>query len=545
MRIHALAVLALLSVVPVAAQLSESMEVRVMELEATVLDRHGRLVQDLTRDAFRVEIGGREVPVSNFFVVENGVVLTEDELSKATEPTSPIPPIRESIPTNVVLFIDEVHLSTGSRKRALEALQTYVRDAFDGSMVVTVIRYSKHFDVRLRPTGRKPDVLEEIERLRREPFTDDAARDRVHMIQLMDGVLFGNSEAPDVAGESPDTIFTRLESYAEQRTADLERTISALEDAVALASAFRGRKVLLYVSDGLPQHPALELFEYWERATQLGGGGYVWRQSTARTDMARAMRFDRAPAFRRLAESAQRGDVAFYSFDAGGLRGYEGRGVDTTRTRERIDTASMHANLRSGLQYVAGETGGTYIANENNIGKALARMSEQFSSYYSIGVRPLPGEVRVSVRGRPELRVLASKRMPPRTRDDELDQNVRTRLYTRGTENPLEARLSPARASTIEGRCAVAVTLSVPQPALPPELTPRTVEVRMVMLNEQNDESPLQRFTVPFRSGRVVHPMVLRIRPQHHVLSVAVSSPTSGETSYLQSEIDGTTCRQE
>lgn len=526
---------------PLAAQIAETMEVSVMELETTVLDREGRPVYGIPRDAFRVEIGDREIPISNFFVVENGVVVNVDE---PPLPSSFTAPARPSIPTNVLVFIDELHLSVPSRKRSLAALKTYVRERFDASTVATVVRYSKHFDVRVRSTNRRDEVLAALEVLEREPYANDDARDRQHIMQLMDGALFENSETPDIAGESPDTIFTRLETYAEQRVADLERTISALEEALALASAFRGRKVLLYVSDGLPQHPCLDLFEYWQHASQQGGGGYVWRQNTARTDLARAMRFDRTVSFRRLAEAAQRADVAFYSFDAGGMRLAEGRGVEVTRPRDRINTVSMHANLRGGLQYVAGETGGMYIANENNLGKVLSRLSEQFSSYYSIGVRPLPGEVRVTVRNRPELRVLASKRTPPRTLDDELDQNVRTRLYTLASENPLQAKIHVERAAMVDGRCAVAVTLDVPQPALPPELLPQNVEVRMVMLNDRNDETPMQRFVAPFQSGRVSNPMTLRIRPQRHVLSMAVTNPRSRETSYLQAEIDGTPCRQ-
>jgi VWFA-related protein len=450
--------------------------------------------------------------------------------------------VETSIPTNVLIFIDEVHLSVGSRKRAIEALKDYVSEKFGANTKATIVRFSNHFDVRVRPTGRTDRILAELDKIEYEPFVNDAQRERAHMIQLIDGVLYGDTGAPDVAGESPDTIFHRIENYAELRTSDLDRAIEALENAVELASAFTGRKVLLYVSDGLPQHPALELFEYWERARNTGAE-YVSRQSTARSDMARALRFERGDAFRRLAQRAQTADVAFYSFDAGGLRGLEGRGPDTAFTRDRINTTSMHANLRSGLQFVAGETGGMYIANENDVKNVLARMSEQFSTYYSIGVKPRRGEIRITVRNRPELRIIASKRMPPRTQDDVIDQNVRTRLYTRASENPLDAVLHVGAPKIEDGRCVVPVRLHVPQPELPPDLTPQWVEVRMAMLDEEDDESSLQRFTALFRSGRVAHSMMLRVRPQRHVLSVAVSNPVSMETSYLQSDIDAASCR--
>lgn len=537
--------LAVILAVPLAAQVRESIEVRVLEIEATVLDRSGRPVEGLKREDFRVRVGNREVPVTNFFAVRNGVIITDDERpALAAQKTLSA---ETSIPTSLVIFIDDVHLSQSSRKRAIDALKSYVSANIGANTTATLIRYNKHFDVRLRPTEKPGWVLRELDKLERESGgAYDAERDRERMIELIDAVLAGdmtNSRgAADVAGESPDTIFYRLEDYAEKRAGDVDRTVAALEDAIELASGFTGRKVLLYVSDGLPQTPALELFEYWERASK-NTAAHVWRQETVRTDIARAMRFDRSQAFQRVAETAQRSDVAVYSFDAGGLRGYEGRGVESFGTRERINTTSMQSNLRAGLEHVAEETGGMYIKNDNDIGRVLTRMSEQFTSYYSIGVAPARGEIRISVKNHPELRVIASKRRPPRTKDDELQQNVRTRLYTRAVENPLNAKLGFGTAARVDGHCVVALRLEIPEQKLPPELTPSVVDVRMVMLNEQNDESELRRISVPFASGRTAHSMMLRIRPERHVFSLSLSNPLSGEVSYLQGEMDGTTCR--
>jgi hypothetical protein len=194
------------------------------------------------------------------------------------------------------------------------------------------------------------------------------------------------------------------------------------------------------------------------------------------------------------------------------------------------------------MQYVAAETGGMYIANDNNIDRVLARISEQFTTYYSLGVQPHRGDIRITVKNRPDLRVIAAKRRAPRTREDRLEQNVRTRLYTRNIENPLNVAFQLGTAARRDGHCVVPVRVAVPQPQVPVELTPQYVELRMVMLNEHNDESTVQTVTVPFDSGRAVHVMMLRVRPQRHVFSVGVLNPVSGESSYLQGEIDATGC---
>jgi VWFA-related protein len=532
--------------VPLGAQVRESIEVRIVELETTVLDRTGRPVEGLKAEDFRVQAGKRDVPIANFFAVRNGTITFDgafDEPAQASAPAKNLAP-QTSIPTILVIFVDELHLSPGSRKRAFDALERYASANVGVNTTAMLIRYLNHFDVRLRPTERPGYVLNELKKVAAEPVANDANRDRDLMIARIDGVLGrqGRADAEN-AGESPDTIFYRLLEYAEHRLADVDSTLNALEKAIDLTSPFRGRKVLLYVSDGLPQIPALELFEYWDKAQTKSGAANVWRQQSLRTDMSQTMSFDRSAAFRRVAEKAQRADVAIYSFDAGGLRGFEGRGVESTATMERIDTVSMQSNQRGGLQYVAEETGGLYIANENNVDKVLARMSEQFSNYYSIGIAPQRGEIRVTVRNRPELRVIAAKRIPPRTREERLEEDVRRRLYTRSIENPLDVDLALGKPSNVNGQCVVPVVVKVPRPQLGPELTPQALDIQLVMLNEQNDESAPQRLTVPFEAERLVHTMMLRVRPERHVLSVGVSNPLSGESSYLQRDIDATICR--
>jgi len=538
-RFLAAAVILLLAL-SIHAQMRESIEVRVLELEATVLDRAGHPVEGLKKEDFRVQVGKQEAPVTNFFAVRNGTVLAE---------SSPSPVARQqlaaetSIPTSLVIFVDELHLTPSSRRRAFKALKQYVSANVGANTTAMLIRYYNHFDVRLRPTERPGPILAELERLEKSPIADDLVRERARVIGLIDGVLGLNfSEPVAINGDSPDTIFGRLTEYAERRVTEVERTLTALEEAIDLSSSFTGRRVLLYVSDGLPQTPGLEVFEYWDKM-QMHAAVKMHRNGTIRLDSTEASRFDRSSAFRRVAESAQRANVAIYAFDAAGTGGVEGRGVDALTMSDSLNTMSMHANLRAGLQYVAEETGGLYVANENDVNKVLARMSEQFSTYYSIGIQPRRGEIRISVRNRPDLRVVAVRRTPPRSREERLEQSLRSRLYTRSAENPLAITAELGSPAKVNGQCTVPVVVTMSQPALPAELTAPAYDMYLVMLNEQNEETAVQRVSVPVEGQRFARTMMLRVRPERHVLSLAVSNPASDETSFLQREIDATACR--
>jgi len=534
--------LAVMFATSLAAQSRESIEVRVMELEVSVLDRAGHAVEGLTRDDFEVRFGRRPTPITNFFAVRNGTVVEERGTSRADERSIAR---QTSIPTTLAIFIDETHLRQGSRKRALEALQRYVKANVGPMVMATLIRYNKQVDVRTRPTDRPGYIVAELEKMESETFMGhELDREREMMIGEIDDILFSDAKnntggTGETAGESPDTIFYRLLKYAERRTGEVDRTLAALEKTIDLISGFGGRRVLLYVSDGLPQSPGADLFEYWDDAYRRSPN-QLWRNDAAKLSSAQGMRFDRTAQFSRVAASAQRARVAMYSFDAAGVRGYEGRSAEFTQTKANINTTMLHANLRGGLQLIADETGGRYVANENNVDKVLSAMSEQFTTYYSIGVKPGGGDIRVTVKNRPELRVVAARRSPPRTRVDEVAQSVRTRLYTRVSENPLQAKLAVGTPALVDGQCVVPVRLDVAQPA---QMTPEAIEVHFAMLNERNEESELRRVSIPFESGRAAHQMTLRVQPRKHVISIAVANPLSGEASYLQGEIDGRLCR--
>jgi VWFA-related protein len=522
------------------AQTRETIEVQVMEIEVTVLDRNGKAVEGLKPEDFQVRVGRRAVPVKNFFAVRNGAIVEE---VGGTAPAAARALANETtIPTNLVIFIDETHLRQGSRKRALDALQKYVAQNVGPMTMATLIRFNKSVDVRTRPTEKPGYILAELEKLEQETFLGhELDREREMIIGEIDEVLFGSGRATtSVAGESPDTIFYRVEKYAERRTLDVDRTLAGMEEAIDLVSGFAGRKVLLYVSEGLPQQPGSDIMTYWDDAYRKSPN-QLWRNEAYHLNSSRIMRFDRTQQFQRVANSAQRARVAIYSFDAAGVKGFEGKGAEHASTVAQINTTLAQADQRGGLQFIADETGGRYIKHENDVDKVLAKMSEQFSTFYSIGIAPRRGDIDVTVKNRPGVRVYAARRQPPRTRQQELEQNLRARLYTRAAENPLNARLEVGTAAQSNGDCIIPLRLEVPQPKISP---PEALEVQLVMVNERNDESEVRRVAVPIEAGRAAHAMTLRVQPQHHVLSIAVANPLSGEASYLQQEVDGTTCRR-
>src|SRR5687767_5379465 len=136
-----------------AAQLSETLEVKVMELEAVVLDKSGQPVEGLTREDFEVRVSGKPVELTNFFAVRKGAAV-DDEPGITSAATT--------LPTRLFIFIDERHLRQRSLHYWMKALQQYAADAPDAGVTYALMRYNGSLDVVLRPTNDRKRVLDEL-----------------------------------------------------------------------------------------------------------------------------------------------------------------------------------------------------------------------------------------------------------------------------------------------------------------------------------------------------------------------------------------------
>lgn len=539
LRQLAVSLCAVLLAVPAVAQHSEAIDVRVMEIEAVVVDRDGRLVEGLSADDFEVFVGGKKRQPSNFYAVKQNRIVSDAGDAASQQPAT-------AIPTSLVIFIDDNRLGQGAKTRAMKALDRYIRANVGDLTTAMIVTYRSHLSVRVRPTEKPGYLLAELDRIAREPATAhifDSDSSREVLINKIDRILMAGTgcDSDPCRGKemdlSPDWVWHEVERVVERETKNVDHTLKALREAVKLASGFSGRKVLLYVSEGLPLMPGSDLLDYWQRMAD---------KSPLFSDFSRNMnygskqilRWDRTSQFQALANEAQKANVSFFSFDAGGLRGFEGTDVTNATRGGSFSTFLASASRDGGAQLIAEQTGGRFIRNENDIDNVLLAMSEQFSTYYSLGVTADPKarsmDVQVKVKNRPGLRVISARRRTALTRGEELARNVRSRLYSQQAENPLGATLTVGSPVPVGGRCVATVRIDVPRPVV------EKLGIHFVLLNERNDESDIRSAVLPVTTAPLTHSFTLGLQPQKHVFSLAIDA--GGETSYLQQEIDGTGC---
>lgn len=519
----------ILLAVPLQAQLRETVEVNILELDLAVVDRAGKPVEGLTRADFDVQIGGKAKAVTNFYAVKRGAIVDEPVAAARAEAIAP----ETTIPTTVVLFVDDMHLSIRSKLRAIEALKEYVRANVGPSTSAMIARWNGSLDVRTRLTDRPGPLLAELDRMAKEPGLLSESDRRMMLRDITETI---NGLIDSGRSSRVEATFHQVVLYADQEAHMIDKTLDGLREMIGIASSFEGRKSLLYVSEGLPLTAAAEIFDYWDRAARvISAEAIANMQNSARRirDSVNPMRYDRTRQYERVIRAAQESKVAFYAVDAAGARGLVARGVDEPGGMAQLDSLLVRSNVQDGVRRVATETGGRFIGNENDLGNALAVLSEQFTTYYSLGVSAPPStrlmKVAVKVKNRPELRVLTSRHRRALSRQEKLERSVRSHLYSPRAENPLGAQVALGAATPVGSECVVSMRLSVAR---------ERADLYFALLDERQQESDVR--STPIAAA---HSMSLGVKAGKYVLSLALADPASGETTYMQREIDARGCR--
>lgn len=539
----------LLAAAPLFGQHRDTVDVNVLELDVVVLDRDGKPVDGLTRDDFEVAIGKRKAPVTNFYAVRRGAVV--DEAPAAAPQTKAAAPAETLISTTVVIFVDDTRLTHHSKIRSLEALEKYVAENVGPTTTAMLVRWNGSLDIRTRPTERAGLIIAELRKMKTEPPAMRTG-DRQTMLKAIDDAMLGVTG--NKLAHAVQNAWIQLLGYADRESREVEQALDALRQTVKLASVFEGRKALLYVSEGLPLQPAADLFEYWERMTRAAGveGMSAQLMENIAEDTYRTVNpqsYDRSRLYTDLSNYAQSMKVNVYGLDPGGIRGYERGALEETRRIAEISTMNYRANMQDGVRMVANETGGRFISNENDLSRALTVMSEQFTTYYSIGVRggrsPKMEDVKVTVKNRTGVRVVTARHRRPLTREEQIERAVRSRLYLLSEENRHNAVIRAGVANKAGDRCVVPLQVQVPRADIVPVGNGgKAIELHFAMLDESFQESGLQRATVyPAGDGAVSHLLSLGVKPGKYMLSLAITDPSTGETSYLQRGFDASGCR--
>ena len=587
---------------------TEAVEVNVINVDVRVTDSNGKPIAGLRKRDFELFEDGKRVDISNFAAVEGG-------LSREDGDETPAPPsgVAADIPVaaapedvwNLIVYVDNFNLRPGNRARVLQQLRDFLGRELRPRDRVMVVSYDLGLAVRLPFTSDPAAVnsaLAEVEKLATRGNSIDLERQQAFR-QIM---TIQEASVADYTNPRPCPleIAKPAHDFAQLRRDEVMRNLGSLTVLVNSLSGVPGRKAVLYVSDGIPATPGEEVFQF---LAELCGGGSTsglgrntpgnapendegedtdaegrligppdsraesldplavydtsalgpWAYKAASQAPLDAQGYSLVKQLGALVAHANAQRVTLYTLQASGAEAPAASNAASGPTERLFQFASIgtaqRASLQNSLHAMADGTGGRAMLDVNDFRPELARMREDFESYYSLGFTPnhkaAGGEHRLEVRVKrkgAQLRYRESYRdKTPIERA--VDRTLAALLY--GIEdNPLKIEIELGeQAPGPSGTVALPVRLRIPLSKVAVLRGDGVYEgnLRVLVTTRTADgrASAVKQVPVPIRIPKdevlhalgqfYVYTLTLNLAPGEQKVAVGVRDDTSAITSYL------------
>jgi VWFA-related protein len=524
---------------PAGESFKESIEVSVVNLDVYVTDKKGQPVSGLKKEDFQVLEDGRPVEISNFYAESRGTAPAAEAVSTSPGQAIPERPIERPVSQRLrlVVFVDDVNLSQANRTRILQNTGKFLHSELKPGDEVMLVRYSQKLDIRRQFTSDLKMVDADLAEILNLPT--DIRKYQQSFNQAMNSIwaaqLGGERGGESTRGME---IENQLESWASEEGIMVQGALDALDSVVSWLAGVPGRKAVLYVSDGLPITPGLDLYTAYSRAPREAS-------ITQRVSAMNAEKYDMTTRFRQVTSHASRNRVAFYPIEAYGTR--DGGSVGL------FDSISLEIR-QAGLRFLADDTGGRALLNATDVPGALARVSEDFGTYYSIGYQPRragdEAEHKIEVKVKPRGAQVRYRRW---YRDKPVGETVAeaTLAVMRfGPEdNPLGAKLELVPDGKKPGETLVRIKVPMGKLFLQPNGESRQGQLRLyVVASGEGSTTPVRQtklvtVEVPEAEAAAgskkeyIHEIAIPLKPGYYALGVGVRDELAATTSYLRREL--------
>ncbi len=410
----------------------------ISNLVVYVTDKKGRAVTNLTKDDFEIFQDGDPKQISNFKLYTSEVVRSELGVTTGLDipEASPIPDATAAgrpQAVHLVLYIDNQNLDPLDRNRVLSQTRDFVRTSLHPPAQMMVVAYQRSFEVLQEFTSEPSEVMKALRLVRTytggRTERDSSRQDIVDRIQRLESERRAGSSKSGAGNQSGGTewnqIYNMIDNYAKESVNDLQFTLDSLRQIITSLTGLPGKKGVIYVSNGLPMIPGMELF--YEASKGMNDS----------TILSRMYEFDRTRIYAQLAATANAQDVTLYTIDASGLS-LQGMGSAAYATAADPMMSSIgRNNYTDSLRFLSDETGGIAIFNTNDIGPRLELVTQDMFTYYSIGY-PLQASGHDKVH-----------RVKVKLRDDPAFSDYEIRYRPRFVEKSLETRVQDRVVSSL------------------------------------------------------------------------------------------------
>ena len=366
-----------------------------VQVDAVVTDGKGHQVTDLNDQDFEILEDGRPQKITNLSYVS---LKTQPRESQSPAPTStnyksgPPVPVRlrpEQVNRTIALVVDDLGLSFESTVYVRQALKKFVDEQMQPGDLAAIVRTSAGTGALQQFTGDRRLLYAAIERIRWDP-SGGGHVSAFTPLDLDPLTRLSARAASSIPGSAP--------TFGEPSSTDeIERfrkdvfsigTLGALKFVVQGMRALPGRKSVILMSDGI------SIFRPVTRES-TGGSGQQGSSTGARKTRDQEAAGGILDSLQKLTDFANRASVVIYTMDARGLQTLGMSAADRTAdlTTDQVagrltDRQTEFLNSQDGLNYLARQTGGFLIHDNNDLAGGIAKVLDDQKGYYLIGYRP-------------------------------------------------------------------------------------------------------------------------------------------------------------
>jgi VWFA-related protein len=429
--------------------LVESVEVRVVNIDAVVTDKSGKHAPGLKKEEFEVREGGQPREITNFLEVSTAAgTLTQ----RATTESAAAPDAAEAAPAvaatagierrsrKIVIFFDQNTMQPRNRNRVIDATTGFVTETMRPGDEAMIVTFDKGMKIALQFTGDPAVVAQTLTRIKGETTGGIITSQRRTRAQ--------NEILQAIIDDAGADLLGICQVYAATVQHDANQTIGALQGLMTALSPVPGRKVLVLATEALPARPGADMFYFLEGIKGMGGG-----IGTGLQPLFEIPKYDISPNLKALGDTANASGFTIYPIlakgntddmdgaEAAGSLGYNfGQAMNMSRDVARTNDAEP-------LMTLANRTGGRMSMGGNDLSVAFDGITTDLENYYSIGYRPegersgMSRSVVVKV-ARPGLKVRTKSSFLERTLENEIEETVAAALFYPVDRNDLGITIS-------------------------------------------------------------------------------------------------------
>ncbi len=536
-----------------------AVEVVVTNVDVVVTDKKGNRITGLKPENFEIYEDSYLQKMTNFFEVKGMEVYiaTYDEKEKELRvPPEPLPEKSPQSRNKIIFYFDNWHLHPLNRNWSIKKLESFIQNNFsseESGNQGMVVCLGQKLEVIQDFTSRKEQLLGAIEDIKgysgqsllRSRNKEDL---RKELNRIVGDTSFEDREKRFAGYEN---ALSLARHYVEAEQNDLIYSLKSIHAFLDYLIGIEGKKILIYISDGLPINPSEEVFSFLDQAFH--------RESTR----IETLTYDSSRQFKELTARCNGNEITIYPINAQGLESMvlsadQDAGWDIySRGSGMVKSGSRTKN--EALQLMARDTGGLAILNTNDIESGLEKIEGDLQYYYSLGyvsphredgtyhsieVKLVDVEEKYDVRLRHGYMRISQ--------EEKIKESVTSRLFLMRTYNPMNimVQILPVEPMPATKKLRLALKILIPIKNI--TLLRREkdyigeIKVYIALMDSEGRISPghelIEQIKIPVEDYDIAmkssYPYIaeMYVDPGSYIVSLAVKDVPAAVVNYLQLE---------